>query len=357
MSVEGAGGALITPKERPLQAVRRRSLGARRRCNAGLALAILVVASPALAQAPARESAVPKRLVFSADEAFGRRLHGPTGVWCDTQHHEILVADTGNHRIVVFDEEGRPKAEIVHRVKISPDAPPAEGQPRSVATDSAGDLFVADNLTQYVDVCDYRGRSIQRIDLRKCLQQAAAPGARPATIKDEEVKPVAVTVDYRDNLYVATSCRIFTFDARGDFRRVLGGLGKEPGTFQAITGLWVDTSGKIYVTDGQSWAVQVLTPEGHSIVAFGQHEEGLMDFTLPIAIATDRRGHLWVADALRHIASVFELQGSQVKFLDYIGTFGVGPGKFSYPSGLSASLNGYLAVVDRVGGRLQYFQM
>ena len=305
-----------------------------------------------------RPSVAPRRLVFVASEAFNRPLKDPTGVWCDTEQREILVADTGNGRVVIFDENGRAKSEFVHSVTRNDDARSVSGEPRRLAVNSKGEIFIVDSLCNYVDVCDYRGRSARRIHLR--APSGAGPNPLPIVEennKSEDLKPVAVTVDYRDNLYVATSTRIFIFNAQGEFQRIVGKSGNGPGEFIGITSLWVDTAGRIYVTDARSLAVHVLTSEGEVIAAFGEHETGFDNFSLPIAIATDRRGYIWVADTLRHVVSVFERDGKDVKFLDYIGAFGTQPGQFAYPSGLSAAWNGRLVVVDRLGGRVQCFEM
>ncbi len=320
-------------------------------------MVVLLFATLAAWSQTSRPSVVPRRLVFVASEAFNRPLKNPTGVWCDTEQKEILVADTGNHRVVIFDENGRAKGEFVHSVTRNGDAHRINGEPRRLAVNSKGEIFIVDSLCNYVDVCDYRGRSLRRIFLP--LPSEASSGVFPIAEggKNEDVKPTALTVDYQDNLYIASATRIFIFNASGELQRVIGKRGNGAGEFLAITGLWVDTAGRIYVTDAQSLGVHVLSSDGEVIVAFGEHEAGLINFSLPIAIATDRRGYIWVADALRHIVSVFERDGKNIKFLDYIGAFGVRPGQFAYPSGLGAAWHGRLVVVDRVGGRVQCFEM
>jgi hypothetical protein len=90
------------------------------------------------------------------------------------------------------------------------------------------------------------------------------------------------------------------------------------------------------------------------LLAFGEHDAGLNNFSLPVGVITDRRGYIWVADTLRHIVPIFDPGG---RFLDYIGTFGAGPGQFAFPSGIAANRDDRIVVLERVNARLQCFEL
>jgi hypothetical protein len=95
--------------------------------------------------------------------------------------------------------------------------------------------------------------------------------------KSDDIAPTAVTVDYRDNLYIASATRVFVFNASGELQRVIGKRGNGAGEFLAITSLRVDTAGRIDVTEAQSLGAHVLTPDVEVIMAFGEHEAGLIN--------------------------------------------------------------------------------
>jgi DNA-binding beta-propeller fold protein YncE len=317
-----------------------------------------LVAMTAIGQTPTPTPDVaPKSLIFVANEAFNKRLKQPNGVWCDSVQKEIMVADTGNGRVVIFDESGKPKAAFDHLVKRDKKPNLVPGEPRRIAVNSRGDIYIVDSACDFVDVCDFRGRSLWQISLQ------GLPGPPPADTpvpKDsmvrEDTKPCAVAVDYKDNIYVASASRIYLFNPQRQFVRSFGEKGSGPGKFLAITGLWVDTSGRIYVTDAQSLGVHILDAEGKPLAAFGEHDAGFTNFSLPISIVTDRRGYIWVADSLRHVVVAFRRDGKNVTYLDYLGgPMGNRPGAFAYPSGLGFSWSGRLVVADRVGGRVQCF--
>lgn len=324
---------------------------------------LLAALAPAAAQTP--QNVAPRRLMFVVGGAFNRPFRNPAGVWYDVKQQEIFVADPGNHRIVILRDTGAAKAEFVHYAASavpSGGAPtssfPAGGEPSRIAVDSRGTIYVVDNMCPYLDVCDYRGRSTRRIYLR---DHTAGAGRRAADTSDPqsdaEFKPTAVHVDGADNVFVATSSRIYQFSSRGALIRVMGGSGSAKTSFQAITGLWVDGEGLIFVTDARGTAVRMLSPFGEVLLAFGEHDSGFSNFSLPVGIAVDRRGAIWVADSLRHIVSAFKREDGKSVFLDYIGAYGDRPGAFAYPSAVFASTNGRLIVVDRVGARLQCFEL
>ena len=299
-----------------------------------------------------KEKVAPERLLFIVHEAFGKRFKTPRGVFYDSHHDEILVADTGNARIVVLDgTDGYPKAAFTHWVWRIGESEASLGEPRSIAVNSLGDIFIVGNLCDYVEVCDFRGSHLTEVRIEDYMLQSVEASAQ---FIGKTLAPNAVAVDSEDNLYIAASRWIFIFDRELEFQRQLSREGNVPIEFDPIADLWVDEFGKIFVASVQGFGVRALSPKGEELLAFGEHDAGLQNFSLPIGIITDRRGYIWVADALRHIVSIFDSDGN---FLDYIGAFGQGPGWFAFPSGLAASDDGKIVVLERVNARLQCFEL
>ncbi len=83
------------------------------------------------------------------------RLYGPRGVTIDSAGH-LVVADTGNKRLVVFDAAGEAVAEV------GSGASPGElfDEPTSVVQDPNGTLLVADSWNQRIVRLDSRGRTL-----------------------------------------------------------------------------------------------------------------------------------------------------------------------------------------------------
>ena len=327
-------------------------MGVKRKSSLLILTVLIAMAFPHKSEvpyaAPAQKQVAPEHLLFVTNEAFGISFRNPLGVFYDNHHDEILVADTGNHRVVILDgAEGYAKSAFTHWVRRAGVDKAILGEPRSIAVNSSSEIFIVDNLCEYVEVCDFRGTPLTRISLEEYMQPVEVSSGF-------DLKPVAVTVDPKDNLYIATSSSIYVFNNDLQFQRQLGSKGYKSSEFIAIMSLWVDSAGKIFVTDGQGLGLRVLAPDGEVLLAFGGHDAGFDNFSLPYGVITDRRGYIWVSDSLRHITTIFDADG---KFLDYIGSFGSKVGQFAYPSGVATDRDGKIAVLERVGARLQCFEL
>ena len=154
--------------------------------------------TPPTSETQQREKVVPERLLFTVYEAFGKRFQNPMGVFYDNYQDEIFVADTGNHRVVILDgKDGYPKSAFGHRVWRSGESKVSLGEPRSIAVNSLSEIFIVDNLAGYVNVCDFRGDHIMDIRIENYMLM---PVDDPAQYANAGLKPVAVTVDSKDNV-------------------------------------------------------------------------------------------------------------------------------------------------------------
>ncbi len=87
------------------------------------------------------------------------RLNAPNAVTVDDDEN-IYVADSGNQRVVVYNKEGK-FTRIINGTKDG------KGQskfvnPRGLAVDSKGTLFMVDNMTHFVHAFDSKGKQISQ---------------------------------------------------------------------------------------------------------------------------------------------------------------------------------------------------
>lgn len=73
-------------------------------------------------------------------------------------------------------------------------------------------------------------------------------------------------------------------------------------------------------------------------------------FYMPIAVAVDTAGHIYILDSGNHRIQKFSPGG---KYLASFGRFGQGPGEFNYPSWLDIDASGNLYVTDPFNDRIQ----
>jgi tripartite motif-containing protein 71 len=157
--------------------------------------------------------------------------------------------------------------------------------------------------------------------------------------------PEAVAVDTQGNVYIADqlSYVVQEFTASGTFETQWGSYGGGQGQFGPIGGLATDAAGNVYVIDSSHDRVEKFSPSGVFITAWGRKGTGLGEFefgssenyTQPpgggIAVSG---AHVYVADSGNNRIERFNLEGGEPIAW---GSYGSGPGQFSYPRGVAAN--------------------
>jgi DNA-binding beta-propeller fold protein YncE len=287
---------------------------------------------------------------YSAGQQFSR----PGGVFYDSIRDQVLVADTGNGQIVIFNNKGVPVTRIRHYYQdvLSADRKQLPGEPRSMVVLRSGDIVVADTLCDYLDVLDFRGRSVRTVRLGELL---GMPNSR--------VKPQCLALDAAGNIYVAVAgdvngIVVLTKDMalKAQIATITGS-----GSLQAITGLWVDKHNRVYATYIMGDCVRVFSPDGKPIVAFGRHDSGFENFSLPSGVITDAKGNIWAVDTVRHTVSVFRPDpknpSARPANIDIMGGFGQSPLEFINPTAIAGDGARKMFVLERTGARLQAFTL
>ena len=214
----------------------------------------------------------------------------PWGIAVDAEGN-VYVADTWNHRIQKFDSEGNFLLQWGSFRDTGGVAVGAEGLfwgPRDIAIDAAGNLYVTDTGNKRVQVFDPNGQF---------LAQWGGFGVEDGQMDE----PVGITIDDEGYIYVADTWnqRVQKFDP--DFKFVA----KWP-----ISG-WYGQSvvnkpylavadGRVYVTDPEGYRVIVFDRDGEFVATFGEYGFDSKSFALPIGIAVDTEGNIYVTDAANH---------------------------------------------------------
>ncbi|HEU4365375.1 MAG TPA: hypothetical protein VFT13_07900 [Candidatus Krumholzibacteria bacterium] len=272
----------------------------------------------------------------------GTRFSRPLGIFFDTVREECYVADTGNHRVVVCDRDGSPVYRFNHYVEK--DGAAVLGEPRSIAVDATGRIFLVDDAAAGIDVLDTTGRRIGFI----------APPADDCGVAEsfEFVAPGP------GGMYAVLSCakrRVAVIDAGLEIARVITLSWKDAAQRACLTGIAVDADGGIYVTDAcASDMVQMYDANGGLVRSFGTHDTGLENFSFASGIALMADGNMWIVDTLRHIASLFTPEGTR---LVTVGGKGAEPGALQYPSCVTTDGVGRVFVAERAGNRYQCFRV
>ena len=180
--------------------------------------------------------------------------------------------------------------------------------------------------------------------------------------------PASITKDTSGNFYVADASgntieKITAAGAVSTLAGLTGLAGSQDGTgsnarFNQPRGVAVDGGGNLYVTDTGNATIRKITPDGVVSTLAGSAARGNQDgvgsaasFEAPTGIAVDSAGNLYVADAFNATIRKITSAGSVSTLAGTAGTRGDadGPGssaQFNYPSGVAVDASGNVYVAD-----------
>ena len=282
--------------------------------------------------------------IFSViGEDASRSFRTPLGIFYDRLHDEIYIADTGNHRVAILDRDGYPLHSFPHFVTRAGKRIP--GEPKSVAVDSRGRIYLVDALDRNVEVLDPQGIVLGVISPGEFIDGVS------------EVRAESVHIDGIDHLYIGVSgsyTGVLALDNDWNLRGTYPHL-DQPANIQSIAGIAVDSHGDLYIADPTGIpAVRIYSKDGNERLAFGQHDIGMDNFSRPSGLSVEESGRIWIVDMIRQVVKAFDPQG---RYIAYIGGRGSGAGSLDYPSAVATDGGDRLYVLNRGYGGLVCFEV
>lgn len=261
----------------------------------------------------------------------------PLGIAVTPDGSRIYVADTEGDRVVrVFALSGNLLMTL---------EPPAqtgtEHVPIWVAVNPVtADVYVSDRPTGQIYVYDQDGVYAQAF-----APTTAIPGWQPA----------GITFDANGNVLITDMSgpapRIELFDPTGNLLRTFG----EQDQLSFPNGVAVDKRGNVYVADSNNGRLLVYAPDGALVSQVGRGV-GTGKLGLPRGLSIDDEGRVQVCDATAQGVHVFRVLGEGATDLQYLGFFGsqgIGDGQLSFPNGVASDARGRVYITDTGNDRIQ----
>lgn len=270
--------------------------------------------------------------------------------------NKIFVLDSSLKTIQVFNETKTlykvfPTAELEKAYLV---------EPISISYHN-GFLYVLDEITSKISIFTEEGVFVKSI-------------GKFGTSKEEFIFPNDITL-FGQNIFVADSgnSRIQILDTNGSSVRSFGSYGTKDGQFISIKGLTVQEN-RIFVIDSGNNRIQAFDFEGNFLFKYGKKGLEIGNYYGPTGIYSDTSLKLYIADTLNHRIQILDTVTNQSHVFGRFGSifqydpnhpndsnYAKGdndynytkiPGAFLYPSDL-ISFRDELIVVDTYNKRCQ----
>jgi streptogramin lyase len=235
------------------------------------------------------------------------QLNDPEGIDISPSG-KIVIADTGNSRIVVWDSNGKPVTTFgSFGTRADWRNPPQFNHPTAIFIHPSKKIYVADTLNQRVVVLDERGMVL-------------SSWGTLGTDNGDFYLPRSIAKDHFGNIWVLDSgnSRIEIFSELGQFNSTWGALGDPTSTtitamMNLPLGMAVNNIDQGLVADTGNFRFQVFNDGGVPVTYEGWYGDGPDQFKEPIGVVITKDGTIAVGDGMTGRVEFFNAR------FDFIG--------------------------------------
>jgi len=222
----------------------------------------------------------------AATDAFGR----------------IWIGDAAQHRVIRLDAQGRLLGQ--------------SGNLGSGAGELRRPAGVALLGTLHVAVLDLENRRVMSYDTNDRLQGTLVDFESPdLETALGRIEPRGIAGDRGGALYVADGerDRVLVFDVGGRYVRTIGGFGEGPGAFRELAGVAATRRGGVVTIERAHRRVQRLDPSGTAVASWSAGPDRAKRGAPPVlAIAVDDSSRVAVADEASGRVDLFDRDGRRL---------------------------------------------
>ncbi len=251
----------------------------------------------------------------------------------------IYVADSGNHRIQVFDAQG---IYLTSWGEFGA-APGQLNEPWGLAVDDEF-VYVADTWNHRVQKFTLNGGFVGAFGQSGTIDGGDASlglffGPRSVVLLPDNRLMVTDTGNHR--------LQVLTRD--GEFLQQAGGFGNQPGQMNEPVGLATAPDGTIYLADTWNGRIQQFLPELFPIAEWRVEAWTGQSINNKPYVATDSLGRVYVTDPEGYRVLIFTAAG---EYLARFGQFGADVNSLGLPNGIATDAQNNIYIADAGNHRI-----
>jgi predicted membrane-bound mannosyltransferase/DNA-binding beta-propeller fold protein YncE len=277
----------------------------------------------------------------------------PRAVAVDAQG-KIYVADTGNHRVQVFNADGTflrqfgSLCKLDNRQGCQGEGEGQFNEPWGIAVGQDGSIYVSDTWNHRIQKFDPNGKFVTMWGVFESTGGELGKS-------NAFYGPRSLTIGADGNLYAMDTGnkRVQIFAPDGTFVNQFGGGGVVEGRFDEPTGIGQDAAGNWYIADTWNRRIQKFD-QSYKYVAQWQIDGWASQSVVnKPALAVDKaRNLIYVTDPENYRVLAFNTDGS---FRAFFGQYGNDAQSFVLPVGIAVGPDGRIYVADGDAHRIMIF--
>jgi streptogramin lyase len=231
-------------------------------------------------------------------------LNDPEGIAIAPSEH-MVIADSGNNRVVIWDNNGKPLKSIG---SFGPRAdwrnPPQFNYPTGVFVHPSKKLYITDTQNNRVVVLDETG-----MVLSTWGTQGSAPG--------QFNQPRTITIDHFGNFWVLDSgnSRVEIFSALGQYNATWGSFGTDPYSLNNPLCLALNNIDQAIITDTGNFRFEVFNNGGSGVTQEGWFGDGPYQFKEPCGVVVTKEGWVAIVDGQNDGINFYNSRNGEYEFI------------------------------------------
>jgi len=263
----------------------------------------------------------------------------------------LYVSDTGSGYIQVY--------QLPSRKFLTAIGGPGEEEGKferllGIDVDKDGNVYAVDAWSGRIQKFDGKGKLLMVHEMSDDSKRITRDLGLDKPVDEFGIVKIKVGPDGRMYVIDNSNHCVEMYSPDGKYIRAFGGFGREDGKFQAPTLAAFGRDGILFIVDAFNARVQVFDSEGVFLWSFGSYGNVLGTFGRPKGVYIDDNGRIYVSDSMTHVIQVFDENG---RFLFLLGDERGRQLDIATPNGIVMDDKGRIYIIEKLVNRVQIRQV